>query len=337
MADYWRSSGFHLLARDAAGHLRVTDDFLRAYVLRPEMRPVEDSGEAEQALHNELLEEPRREVSAERVLALADPDARENYRLFLDLRARLIAAGTVEACYIALFAGTPVTLPPLFLDQLAHVILRNILGESPDGLSARAAELFFRAQRISLEGGRTLAADAETVDFHASSAGPGGLVRLALATDAAQAVVELDVLDERTAERYFGRDERYDTALDLSFASPGLDALARVLEAWVRHLLGVAVSIQPTARVADERWAWHTGLDADSSAILNELYRGGEVEPTELERLLALFRLEFADSRAMRRELAGRPVYLGLAMSAEHVLRLKPQNLIVNLPLRARS
>ncbi len=39
----------------------------------------------------------------------------------------------------------------------------------------------------------------------------------------------------------------------------------------------------------------------------------------------------------MRRELAGRPVYLGLAMSAERVLRLKPQNLIVNLPLRARS
>ncbi|HKO09464.1 MAG TPA: DUF6352 family protein [Alphaproteobacteria bacterium] len=334
MADYWRSSGFHLLARDAAGHLRVTDDFLRAYVLRPEMRPVEDSCEAEQALHNELIEEPRRALSAARVLALADPDARENYRLFLDLRARLIAAGTVEACYVSLFAGTPVTLPPLFLDQLAHVILRNILGESPGGLSARAAELFFRAQRISLEGGRIMAADAEAVDFHASSANLGGLVRLALA---AEPVVELDVLDERTAERYFGRDERYDTVLDLSFASPGLDALARVLEAWVRHLLGVVVSIQPTARVADERWAWHSGLDADSSAILNELYRGGEVEPAALERLLALFRLEFADRSAMRRELAGRPVYLGLAMSAERTLRLKPQNLIVNLPLRARS
>ena len=37
MPDFWRNSGFHLLERDAAGRLRVTDDFLRAYLLRPEM------------------------------------------------------------------------------------------------------------------------------------------------------------------------------------------------------------------------------------------------------------------------------------------------------------
>ena len=33
--------------------------------------------------------------------------------------------------------------------------------------------------------------------------------------------------------------------------------------------------------------------------------------------------------------LSGRPVYLALMMNAEGVLRLKPQNLLVNLPLRA--
>ena len=44
--DFWRSSGFHLLERNGAGRLRVTDDFLRAYLLRPELRPVEESGPA---------------------------------------------------------------------------------------------------------------------------------------------------------------------------------------------------------------------------------------------------------------------------------------------------
>ena len=47
LPDFWRNSGFHLLERDTAGRLRVTDDFLRAYYLRPEMHPVEESGDAE--------------------------------------------------------------------------------------------------------------------------------------------------------------------------------------------------------------------------------------------------------------------------------------------------
>jgi hypothetical protein len=35
----------------------------------------------------------------------------------------------------------------------------------------------------------------------------------------------------------------------------------------------------------------------------------------------------------MRPQLAGRPVYLAMAMNADHVMRLKPQNLLLNLPL----
>ena len=31
--------------------------------------------------------------------------------------------------------------------------------------------------------------------------------------------------------------------------------------------------------------------------------------------------------------IAGRPVYLAMAMDAEHRLKLKPQNLLLNLPL----
>jgi hypothetical protein len=39
----------------------------------------------------------------------------------------------------------------------------------------------------------------------------------------------------------------------------------------------------------------------------------------------------------MRADIAGRPVYLGLGMDGEKRIRLKPQNLLVNLPLAARS
>jgi hypothetical protein len=38
----------------------------------------------------------------------------------------------------------------------------------------------------------------------------------------------------------------------------------------------------------------------------------------------------------MRADVAGKPVYLGLAMSAEQTLKLKPQNLLINLPLARR-
>jgi hypothetical protein len=37
----------------------------------------------------------------------------------------------------------------------------------------------------------------------------------------------------------------------------------------------------------------------------------------------------------MQPDVAGRPVWLGLAMTPDGLLRLKPQNLLVNLPLRA--
>ena len=99
MADFWRDSGYHLLTRDSRGHLAVTDDFLRAYIQRPEMRPVEESCDAERALHEALLKNPREAVSAARLDELADPDAVENYRVVLGFRDRLLAAGTLEECY----------------------------------------------------------------------------------------------------------------------------------------------------------------------------------------------------------------------------------------------
>lgn len=334
--DFWRNSGFHLLERDAAGRLRVTDDFLRAYLLRPEVRPVEESGPAEIALHERLLAEPRRPVDEAGLAAIEDADARFNYRVLLEFRSRLLAADSVEACYLGLFAGE-VRTPPLFIDQLAQICLRNVLEGVDDPLEARAGELFFREQKATVEKGQILLADRERVELHASGGAYGSLGRLIVEAQAPLKSTSLDVLGEANGEHYWARDQRHDFVLDLNHGRPAAAALARVIERWIAHFLGVAVKVAPLREIADARWAWHVGLDAQATAVLNDLWRGEEVEAGRLRRLLALFRLDFAEPAAMRADLAGRPVYLALGMDEASVVRMKPQNLLVNLPLAARS
>ena len=52
-----------------------------------------------------------------------------------------------------------------------------------------------------------------------------------------------------------------------------------------------------------------------------------------MQRILALFGLDFAEPRLMRPDIAGRTVYLALAADEEGAVRMKPQNLLINLPL----
>ncbi len=338
MHDFWQDSGYHLLERRADGYLTVTDDFLRAYLNRPEVRPVEESNDAERALHAALLRNPREAVSGDRLAAMADPDAIENYQVVLAFRERLLAADSLEDAYLKLFLEPQgITVPPLFVDQLAHVIARAVLEGEDDPLKARAAELLFRAQQVTINDGAIMAADAETVEMYATSGGFGSLGRLVAEAQTPLRTVELDVLTETNADIYWGRDSRYDTVLNLNFSGAGLDALCRVLEGWIAHFYDIAVSIQPVQKITDERWVWHIGLDAEGSAMLNDLYNGVDVGEGRLARLLSLFRMDFQDPSVLRPELAGRPVYLAMAMSEKSQLRLKPQNLLVNLPLAPRA
>lgn len=337
MPDFWKSSGYHLLDRDAGGRLAVTNDFLRAYLLRPEMSPPPEACANEVALYESLVADPRRGVSDAEVAALADADARDNFQVWLGFRDRLVEAGTLEAAYLRLFREGARGVPGLFVDQLVRVILRTILEGTPTGLRARVGELFFRPQAVSLDGGRVRLADSEAVAMHAATGGFGNLGRLVVEAGTAPRSVELDILDEGSHALYWERDEKHDTVLDVTFGAAGLDALCRVLEQWVAHFLGVKVIVQPVRTIRDERWVWHVGLDAEASAILNDLYNGVEVGEERMGRVLALFRLEFADPAAMRADLAGRPVYMAMAMGPDRTLRLKPQNVLVNLPLAAAS
>jgi hypothetical protein len=334
MPDFWLSSGYRLLARGGDGRLTATDAFLASYLARPELAPVADSSPGELALHDALLAHPRRSVSAQELASIADEDARDNYAIWLRFRDRVTSAPSLEAAYLGLFRGEGVDVPPLFVHQLTQVLLRHILGETAEPIQARMAEMLFRPQKIALmEDGTVMAADDATVELHAMSGGFGSLGELLRKQAVPTRTLDLDVLSAENAEQYWTRDERFDLSVSLNRGQPPLDALCRVLEKWVAHFLAVEVRIVPERRIDDDRWVWHVGLDAHASGVLNDLYNRVEVDDERLRRLLCLFRLEFADPGDMRPAIAGRPVYLAMAMDRDDRLKLKPQNLLVNLPL----
>ena len=278
------------------------------------------------------MAQPRRPVSAEELGLLKDKDAKENYQIVLRYRDRLLEAGTVEGCYRNLFKGQ-VDIPPLFVEQMVHVVLRNILDGCSDPLTLRAAELLFREQKAAIQEGHVLLADLETVEMHASGSQYGSLGRLIVEAQGTTAKANLDVLDRQNAALYWERESRHDTVISLTYGRPALDGLCRVIEAWIFHFLNVKVRVTPIRNIEEARWAWHIGLDAESTAILNSLWAGDEVDAGRMRRILALMRLDFDDPAEMRRDIAGRSIYLALASDESDTVKFKPQNLILNLPL----
>ena len=330
MQDFWLASGHHLLDRDEAGRLLVTDSFLKAYLARPELLPPKDACETELRLHHELLmHHPRRPVGADEIAAMRDADARENWEVMLAFRDRLLAAPSLEAAYLAAVRERA-QIPSLFMNQLAQVVLRNALDGVDDPFVLRAAELFYRPQRVSFYEGAVLLADAETIELHERDRHASPL----LAMLGGPAVTALDVLDEGNAADYFRRSDVFDMVLNIG-GGRARQGLADAISAWVRHLVGVEVAIEPVERIEDADWAWFVSLDAEATRIGNRLWSGGEVEPSDMARVLALFRLSFADTREALPEVGAKPAWMLLAMGEDNMVRMKPQNLVAGLPLRA--
>ena len=351
MHDFWPASGHPHLEPTSRGWLRPTDAWLQPWLEGPQLALVEESCAAETALHGALLASPSRPVPGAELDAIRDDDARANYRMFLAFRDALLGAGTLEAYYLGLMRSGRVTIPPAFVDRIVQAIVRHLLDTGSDAFEARAAEMLFRPQRLTRADGRLLAADLATIDLLNETGGFGELGRLLVQSNAPMAALQMTVLSADNAAEYWPRSARHAFVLDLTHevandvghglmftltrAHSGLKALARVLERWVAHLLGVQVSIAPLQKIDDDAWRWHLGLDVESTALLNDLYEDRPVDEERLQRLISLFRLEFANPREMRADVAGKPVYLGLAMTADGTLRLKPQNLLLNLPLAA--
>ena len=330
--DFWASSGHRLLERRDGG-LVATPAWLARFTSRPELEPPPEAGREERLLHARVAADPLAPVEPARLARVEDPDARENWAEFLRFRDRVRAFPTLEAAYLDLFRRPEVDLAPAFVDALTQAIVRGMLEGTADPWLCRAGEMFFRRQRVSNEGGQVLAADAATIEVFAQTGGFGNVGRLLRAQNTPVPEVKMDVMSAENAPLYFLRDELYGFVLDLAPGGNGAAALARVIKAWVAHMLGVRVAVEPLARIEDARWRWHLGLDVDSTAILNSLYRGESVDPDDLGRLVLLFRLAFTEPADAIAEMAGRPVYLGLACRPDRSLRMKPQNLLRNLPL----
>lgn len=332
MREFWVASGHHLTRRADHGGLVATPELIMAYLARPELMPPADACEAERGLHASLLADPLRPVSSADIAALADADARENWTFMMAFRDRLVAAPSLESVYVTLARKGSSDLPPVFLSQLCHLILRNALEGCDDPYTLRAAELFYRSQQAAVYDGILLLADAEVVeaqqhahqDIHASPLA---------AMLQPPAFGEMDVMDDENAWTYWSRSDAHAMVMNIGGNPKARAGLCRVIERWVAHLVGVAVKVEPITSIEDRDWRWFVGLDSEGTRLGNALWNGAALDADARERIVALLRLTIEDVRLVDERVGTRPVYLILARSADRVVRLKPQNLVVGLPL----
>jgi hypothetical protein len=336
MREFWVASGHHLTRRTDHGGLVATPELIIAYLARPELMPPADACAAELDLHARLLADPMRPVSVADIAALADADARENWTFMMAFRDRLVAAPSLEAVYVNLARHGAGDLPPIFVSQLCHLILRNALEGCDDPYMLRAAELFYRSQQATVHDGTLLLADAEVVEaqqlaqqeIHASPL-------TAMLTP--KAFGEMDVMDDDNAWTYWSRSDAHAMAMNIGGNAKARAGLCRVVERWVAHLLGVAVTVETVPSIEDRDWRWFVGLDSEGTRIGNALWNGAALDASAAERIVALMRLTIPDVRLVDERVGTRPVYLILAMGADKVVRLKPQNLVAGLPLAAAA
>jgi hypothetical protein len=328
MRDFWLSCGHHLLDRDAGGGLVVTDDFLKVYIARPELTPPPEACVVERTLHAALMTDPHRAVAADEIAAIADADARENWQVLIAFRDHLVRHKTIEAAYLQI-VRTGAKVPHIFLNQLVHVILRNALNGCDDPFVLRAAELFFRTQRMTVHEGALIAADEETIAGTSGTPASPLVSMLGLPKEA-----DIDIMSEDNAAHYFEHSDLFHVALDLTAGRRGLVALAEAMQRWIAHILNVEVAIEPLTELRDARFTWYVGLDTEGSKIGDRLWNGDELDEAGAARVVGLFSLTFRDPDVALEKVKGDPVYLILAMTPEKLLRFKPQNLVTGLPVR---
>jgi len=336
MREFWVASGHHLTRRAEHGGLVATPELIMAYLARPELMPPDDACDAERNLHAGLLSDPLRRVSKADIAALADADARENWTFMMNFRDRLIAAPSLESVYLSLARKGAIDLPPIFLSQLCHLILRNALDGCDDPYTLRAAEVFYRSQQAAFHDGTLLLADAEVVEAQQHAHHDRHLSPLSAMLQP-QAFGEMDVMDDENAWTYWSCSDAHAMAMNIGGNGKARAGLCRAIERWIGHLLGIAVDVETVASIEDRDWRWFVGLDSEATRIGNALWNGAALDEDTARRIVALMRLSFRDTRLVDERVGDKPVYLILAMDADKVVRLKPQNLVVGLPLASTA
>src|SRR6476646_10935048 len=294
MKDFWISSGHHLLDRGSDGGLHVTDEFLKLYLARPEMIPPAEACAVERTLHAALLANPRMPVLGSDIAAITDADARENWQLLLEFRDYLLRHKTLEGDYVAIIRNGVGNIPPLFINQLVHVILRNAMDGVDDARVLRAAEMFFRTPRVTLHDGSLIGADEETIGGVNTSPVTPLVSMLGMPAKA-----EIDVINRDNADSYWQRSDQFDMALDLTAGHDGFDALAQAMQRWIAHVLGIEVTIEALTQLSEVDMAWYVGLDADATKLGDMLWHGEDIDETAMSRVVGLFRLDFRDAAVM--------------------------------------
>jgi len=268
-------------------------------------------------------------VAASDIAAIADADARENWQMLIGFRDHLLRHKTLEAAYADLVRNGIGKTPPLFVNQLVHVILRNALDGVTDVRVLRAAELFFRTQRVTLHENSLLAADEETIGGINTAPVTPLVSMLGIPAEA-----NIDILNDGNAESYWERSDQFDMALDLTGGRAGLTALAEAMRRWIAHVLGVEVTIEPLTELHEAPLSWYVGLDADATKIGDLLWNEADIDEAAMAGVVGLFALNFRDPSIMLDKVKGEPVYLILAMTPDKTIRMKPQNLVTGLPIR---
>jgi hypothetical protein len=331
--DFWVSSGHHLVDRNKAGGIAISDAFLQAYLARPELVPPDEACPVERGLHASLLKEPRRPVGADEIALMADADARENLGYFLSFRDHLLQHATLEGAYRVLAEKGKPKLPVLFIQHLAHVIARNAFDDEADGVVLRAAECFFRPQRVTFHEGRVLLADDEMIEGHEHDRKHSPLLNML----GGPAVAELEILTHENAVGYRARSDAHDLVLDLTDRHGGRAALGRAMSRWITHLTGIDIAFTPVDQLPPEQFGWFLSLDQDGTQLANKVWQGETLEPEEANRVLALFTFSIPDHPRIKPEKRSALGFAVLGSSPDRIVRIKPQNLVGGLPLNAEG
>ena len=179
MPDFWPSCGYRLLAVGADGRLTLTDDFLRATLLRPELAPVAESCAAELALHEKLLAAPRAAVGRRRARGDRRRRRPRELRGLAALPAaahrRAVARGGVRRALPRRRRRAAAVRPPADADPAAAHPRRR---RRPDARRAPPRCCSGRRRSRVTDDGAVMAADEATVELLATTGGFGSLGEL---------------------------------------------------------------------------------------------------------------------------------------------------------------
>src|SRR5258707_15535677 len=202
-------------------------------------------------------------------------------------RDHLVRYWSLEAAYLEIVRRN-IKFPHILICQLVQAILRNALDDCGDVFMLRAAEMFFRPQRLVLQEASIVAIDEET-DPSPGLHSPSPLSTLLglLPTP------EIDLPGDSTAESYWERSDRFDMALDLTTGRRGLIALGDVVARWLSHLLAIAVVVEPLSEPERVSFIWYGGLSSDATPIGVAIWNGEDLFDGARTQLVTLFLLTF--------------------------------------------